>query len=162
DADQTMERLKEDMKKQNLTWASIDRNDPQSIADADKVEISIKGVPSTQSSAFRSLVSERYPQYVLVASVNEYTVHLRPTDLLELKQDTVKRAIDTIGNRIDQLGLAEKVVQQYGRSGFDYEILVELPGVDDPEHVKGLIGTAAVLEIDSVQDGPFQSRDAAL
>src|SRR5215831_6908667 len=39
DADQTMDRLKEDLKKQNITWASIDRNDPQIVADADKVEI---------------------------------------------------------------------------------------------------------------------------
>ena len=40
---------------------------------------------------------------------------LKPTDLNDLKRDTVKRAVDTIGNRIDQLGLAEKSVQQYGR-----------------------------------------------
>ena len=43
-------------------------------------------------------------------------MQLKPTDLLDLKSDTVKRAIDTIGNRIDQLGLAEKSVQQYGQS----------------------------------------------
>src|SRR5882757_1933600 len=47
DADQTMERLKLDLKKQNITWASMDRNDPQSIQDADKVEITIKGIPIT-------------------------------------------------------------------------------------------------------------------
>src|ERR1041385_7830005 len=64
DADQTMDRLKEDLKKQNITWAGMDRNDPTSIDDADKVEISIKGVPATQSSAFRSLVADRYATYV--------------------------------------------------------------------------------------------------
>src|SRR5580704_3591627 len=58
DADQTMERLKEDMKKQNLTWASMDRNDPQTVAEADSVQITIKGVPAMQSSAFRSMLSE--------------------------------------------------------------------------------------------------------
>ncbi len=42
------------------------------------------------------------------------------------------------------------------------KILVQLPGVDDPARVKELIGTAAVLEIDDVKDGPFPSRDAAL
>src|SRR5436189_924951 len=50
DADQTMERLKEDLKKNNIQWASMDRNDPQTVADADKVELSVKGVPSTESS----------------------------------------------------------------------------------------------------------------
>jgi len=163
DADQTMERLKEDMKKQNLTWASMDRNDPQTIAGADDVEISIKGVPATESSAFRSLISERYATYVLTAvNATDYTMRLKPSELIALKSDTVKRAIDTIGNRIDELGLAEKSVQQYGQAGADYEILIELPGVDDPARARAMINTAAVLEIDSVSDGPFPSKDAAL
>ena len=159
DADQTMERLKEELKKQNITWASMDRNDPQTVQDADDVEITIKGVPATQSSAFRDLVSERYPTYMLTAvNSTDYTLRLKPSDLIDLKRDTVQRTIDTIGNRINQLGLAEKSVQQYGRAGADYEILVQLPGVDDPARVKELIGTAAVLEIDDVKDGPFASR----
>ena len=163
DADTTMERLKEDLKKQNVQWAGMDRTDPQTVADADKVDISIKGVPSTESSAFRNIVGERYPTYVLTAvNSTDYTMRMKPSELIDLKRDTVQRTMDTIGNRIDQLGLAEKSVQQYGRSGSDYQILVQLPGVDDPARVKELIGTAAVLEIDDVKDGPFPSRDALL
>jgi preprotein translocase subunit SecD len=163
DADTTMERLKDDLKKQNIQWAGMDRTDPQTVADADKVDISIKGVPSTQSSEFRSIVSERYPTYVLTAvNSTDYTMRMKPSELIDVKRDTVQRTMDTIGNRIDQLGLAEKSVQQYGRSGSDYQILVQLPGVDDPARVKELIGTAAVLEIDDVKDGPFPSRDALL
>jgi preprotein translocase subunit SecD len=161
DADLTMDRLKEDFKKQNITWTAMDRTEPQSIADADHVEISIKGIPATQTSTVRTLISERYNQYEL-ATVNstDYTLRMKPTDLIELKRDTVERTKDTIGNRIDQLGLAEKSVQGYGRAGFDHEILVQLPGVDDPARVKELIGTAAVLEIVDVKDGPFGSQDA--
>src|SRR3954469_22509267 len=51
DADQTMERIKEDLKKQNITWASMDRNDPQTVGEADRVDISIKGIPATSTSA---------------------------------------------------------------------------------------------------------------
>src|SRR5215470_12608610 len=163
DAEQTAERLKEDLKKQNITWASMDVNEVTRVEDADKIAITIKGIPATQTSAFRNIVSEHYPNYILTAlNSTDYTMQLKPSDLLELKSDTVKRAVDTIGNRIDQLGLAEKSVQQYGRSGADYEILVQLPGVDDPARVKELIGTAAVLEIADVKDGPFPSRDALL
>jgi preprotein translocase subunit SecD len=163
DADQTIERIKEDLKKQNIQWSAMDRNDPQTVADADNVLISVKGVPSTQSSSFRSIVTERYPTYELTAvNSTDYTLRLRPTELISLKRDTVQRTMDTIGNRIDQLGLAEKSIQQYGRAGADYQILVQLPGVDDPGRVKELIGTAAVLEIADVKDGPFPSRDALL
>ena len=163
DADQSIDRLKEDLKKQNVTWASMDRNEPTDIKDADKVEISIKGVPSAMSTAFRNIVSDRYPTYVLTAvNSTDYTMKLKPSDLVSLERDTVTRAIDTIGNRIDQLGLAEKSVQQYGASGADYQILVQLPGVDDPARVRELIGTAAVLEITDVKDGPFPTREAGL
>jgi preprotein translocase subunit SecD len=162
DADQTMERLKEDLKKQNITWASMDVSEPQSIADANKVDLTIKGVPITQTAAFRSVVSDQFPTYILTAlNSTDYAMRLKPTDLSALQKDTVQRTMDTIGNRIDQLGLAEKAVQQYG-GGSENQILVQLPGVDDPARVKELIGTAAVLEIDDVKDGPFSSRDALL
>ena len=163
DADTTMDRLKDELKKQNITWVSMDRNDPQTVQGANDVQVTVKGVPSTQTSAFRDLINERFPTYLLTAANStDYTLKLKPSDLIDLKRDTVQRTMDTISNRIDQLGLAEKAVQQYGRAGADYEILVQLPGVDDPARVKELIGTAAVLEIDDVKDGPFASRDALL
>ena len=165
DADQAMERIKADMAKQNIGFSSMDRNDPQpaTVADADNIIITVKGVPETVSSAFRTLVNERYSAYVLtVVNSTDYTMRLKPSDLIALKRDTVERTIDTIDNRINQLGVAESSVQKYGRAGADYQVLVQLPGVDDPARVKELIGTAAVLEIDEVKDGPFPSREAAL
>jgi preprotein translocase subunit SecD len=166
DADQTADRLKQDLAKQNISWQGMDVTgvpDNSTVADADNVQLVIKGIPTTQTSAFRSLVSERYPTYILTAlNATDYSMKLKPTDLLDLKSDTVKRAVDTIGNRIDALGLAEKSVQQYGAAGSKYQVLVQLPGVDDPAHAKELIGTAAVLEIDDVKEGPFPSREAAL
>jgi preprotein translocase subunit SecD len=166
DADQTAERLKEDLKKQNISWTSMDvtgLSEPSTVADADNVVLNVKGIPATQSSAFRSLVGERFPTYLLTAvNATDYAMRLKPSDLVDLKSDTVKRAVDTIGNRIDQLGLAEKSVQQYGQAGSKYEVLVQLPGVDDPARAKELIGTAAVLEITDVKEGPFPSKEAAL
>ena len=163
DADLTMERLKQDLTKQHITWASMDRNDPQTIQEADKVEITIKGVPSTETSAFRDLVADKYSTYILTqVNSTDYTMHLKPSELEAVKVDTVKRAVDTIGNRIDTLGLAEKSVQQYGGAGVDYEILIQLPGVDDPQRVKDLIGTAAVLELTDVRGGPYPTREAAI
>src|SRR6185369_1277202 len=47
DANQVMDRLKEDLTKQNIPWAGMDVNEVTDIKDADKVEIAIKGVPST-------------------------------------------------------------------------------------------------------------------
>src|SRR2546421_4021406 len=55
DGNQAMERLKLDLKKQNVSWTSMEVSEPQTISEADKVQIIIKGIPSAESSAFRSL-----------------------------------------------------------------------------------------------------------
>src|SRR5579863_10458770 len=81
DADQTIEHLKDDLKKQNITWADVLSTDPKTVDDADKVEIDIKGVPATQSSAFRIMVAERYPTYVLTAvNSTDYSMKLKPSE----------------------------------------------------------------------------------
>jgi len=53
-------------------------------------------------------------------------------------------------------------VQQRGRADADYEILVQLPGIDDPARVQQIIGEAAQLEIVEVKEGPFATQEAAL
>jgi preprotein translocase subunit SecD len=164
DANQTMDRLKEDyLKKSGITWTDMSVNEVQHVEDADQVALTIKGIPAAQSSAFKALIAENFPTYaVTVLNSSDYSLKLKPTDLINVEKQTVQAAIDTIGNRIDQLGLAEKTVTAYGRTGADFQILVQLPGVDDPARVKELIGTAAKLEICPVRDGPFGSKDEAL
>ncbi|HXA51435.1 MAG TPA: protein translocase subunit SecD [Candidatus Acidoferrum sp.] len=163
DAEQTGERLKEDLKKQNIAYGSMDVNEVSRVEDSDQIALTIKGISATQSSAFRNIVNEHYPTYILTAvNSTDYTMKLKPTELLDLKSDTVKRAMDTIGNRIDELGLAEKSVQPYGQSASSYQILIQLPGVDDPARAKELIRTAAVLEIAEVKDGPYASKDEGI
>jgi len=163
EADNVMDRLKEDLKRADIDYAGVDRNDPMRIEDADSIQINIKGVPATKSSAFRGLVNDHYPQWILApVSSSDYRMNLRPSELLALKSATVERSIQTISNRINNLGLTEPVVQQHGRADAEFEILVELPGVDDPARVKEIIGTAAVLGIYEVKDGPFPSPEAAM
>jgi len=158
----TIERLKDEMKKANIDFASMESNEPNSVDTADTIQINIKGVPAEKSSAFRSIVADRFNTWILTAvTSSEYRMKMRPSEMLALKRDTVERSIQTISNRINALGLTEPVVQQEGRADSDYRILVQLPGVDDPARVKEIIGTAAVLEIVEVKDGPFPTEEAA-
>src|ERR1022692_2190965 len=163
EADGAIERMKEEMRKQSIDYTALDRNDPATIDDADKIQIDVKGVPATKTTAFRNLITERFQQWVLTpVNSTDYRLNMRPSELLILKRDTVDRSLQTISNRINQLGLTEPTVQQYGQAGTDYEILVELPGVDDPARVRDIMQTTAQLEISDVKEGPFQSREAAL
>ncbi|MBI2679815.1 MAG: protein translocase subunit SecD [Candidatus Solibacter usitatus] len=163
DALQTIERMKEEMRKQSIDFASLESNEPASIETADTIQITVKGIPAQKTTAFRSMVADRFATWVLTPlNSSDYKMTLRPSELISLKRDTVERSIQTIENRINSLGLTEPVVQQQGSADSDFRILVQLPGVDDPARVKEIIGTAAVLEIVEVKDGPFPSQEQAL
>jgi preprotein translocase subunit SecD len=88
---------------------------------------------------------------------------MTPTALIELKRNTVDQERDTIEKRVNALGLTEPTVQDQGAPEKQAEILVELPGVDDPARVKELIGTTAQLQIVDVKnEGPWKSMEEAL
>ncbi|MGO4881123.1 MAG: protein translocase subunit SecD [Bryobacteraceae bacterium] len=163
EADGAIERMKDELKKEAIDYSGIDRNDPATVEDAKNIEIDVKGVPPIKTGAFRSMVADHFPQWVLTPlNATDYKLTMRASDLVALERDTVDRSLQTISNRINQLGLTEPTVQQYGQAGADFEILVELPGVDDPARVREIMQTTAQLEIAAVKDGPFQSKDAAL
>jgi protein-export membrane protein SecD len=163
-ADNAIDRLKEELKKDNIAYAGdMLRNDPQHLEEADKIEIDIKGIPVAKSSAFRSVISDQFTEWVLTAlNSSDYKMTLKPSEALKLKHDTMTQTMSTIERKINGLGLAESSVQPTGRSDAEAELLVQLPGVDDPAHVKQLLQTQAVLEWDEVKDGPFNSREEAL
>lgn len=163
EAQQVAEALKEAFRKRNVTYGSIDTNDPQSVEATDSIEVQIKGVPTAEANAVRSLVADAATAWTLTAvNSSDFALHMKPSSLVQLKKDTVERSIQTINNRINTLGVSESSVQQYGSSSDKFEILVQLPGVDDPQQVKEMIGTVAQLEICAVQGGPYGSREAAL
>jgi preprotein translocase subunit SecD len=169
DAQQALERLQLEAAKKSIVWNSgevSDLSNPPSVDDADKITITIKGVNPGKAADFRDLVTTEAPTYILTTlSSTDYSLKLKPSDLIDLKKLAVQGSIDTISNRINDMGVAETSVQQYGQSGSDYQILIELPGVDDPAHAKELIGTTAMLQItgvDKQHDTPFSSREDAM
>jgi preprotein translocase subunit SecD len=162
-ADNTIERLKEELKKDNIDYVGLDRNDPNKLEDADKIEVDIKGVPVGKGSALRSAIADRFPEWTLVAvNSTDYRLNIKTTEALKLKHDTMTQTMGTIERKINGLGLTESSVQPTGRSDAEAELLVQLPGVGDSAHIKQLLQTQAVLEWDEVKDGPFATKEEAL
>lgn len=162
EADQVIDRLKNLLQDRSIEYSSFDRNEPANIDDASKIQIDGKGIPINKAGDFRSIVTDNFPDWSLAASGTDYRLTMKPTAALEFRKKTVGTAIRTIESRIDGLGLAEASVQQRGAAETEPEILVQMPGVDDPARIKQILQTAALLELYEVQEGPFPSRDAAL
>ncbi len=157
DSDNAIARLKEDMRAHKISYADITKPDEKNHPDM----IVVKGVPPEQTSDFKSLVADRLPDYQASSGAeNSWTVSMKPTNLSDLKNRAVEQAIETIRNRIDALGVNEPVIQEHGLG--QYQILVQLPGVDDPARVKDIMQSTAMLEIKQSLGGPYPSEQAAL
>jgi preprotein translocase subunit SecD len=95
----------------------------------------------------KSHITRNYRFFEIVSSTTldgEYTViyKYREKDLLAFKDRTVDQTLETIRNRVDELGLAEPEIVRQG----EYDILVQLPGLKDAEKAKKLIKKVALLE----------------
>lgn len=76
------------------------------------------------------------------------TVKFNDKRAVELKKLTVEHSLETIRNRVDQFGISEPEIIPEGNN----RILVQLPGIKDPERAKNLIGKTALLEFKLVDD----------
>ena len=157
DSDNAIETLKEQLNKRKIAFADISQPDPQNNPD----RVVLKGVPPDARKDLLDIVSERLPEYDLTSGAdNTFTLSMKPQMLSDLKNKAVTQAIETIRNRIDSLGVSEPTIQEHGLG--QYQILVQLPGVDDPGRVKDIMQSTAMLEIKQVLGGPYPSEQAAM
>jgi preprotein translocase subunit SecD len=157
DAQNQIELLKEQLRNHKIDYTDISQPDQQNNPD----HIVLKGVPAAARSDLRTIVQERLPEYDIAPGANDtWNLSMKPSNLNDLKNRAVSQAIETIRNRVDQLGVSEPTIQEHGLG--QYQILMQLPGVDDPERVKELVQNTAMLEIKQVVGGPFPSQAAAI
>lgn len=157
DAQNAIEVLKDQFRSHKIQYTDITQPDPQNNPD----RIVLKGVPPDARSDLRSIVQDRLPEYDMSSGAdNTWTLAMKPTNLTDLKNRAVTQAIETIRNRIDALGVSEPTIQEHGLG--QYQILVQLPGVDDMTRVQEIMQNTAMLEIKQVIGGPYPSQAAAL
>ena len=72
----------------------------------------------------------------------ELSFKVRPGEIARIKDSAVSQALETIRNRIDQFGVTEPLVQRQA----DKQIVIQLPGIKDPQRALSLIGKTAQLE----------------
>ncbi|HGJ8465417.1 TPA: protein translocase subunit SecD [Neisseria gonorrhoeae] len=97
-----------------------------------------------------------FPEATLNSEGSNIVLALSEEAVNKVRSDAVKQNITTLHNRVNELGVAEPIIQQ---SGLD-RIVVQLPGVQDTAKAKDIIGRTATLEVRMVEDDPAKLREA--
>jgi preprotein translocase subunit SecD len=160
EADTVIQRLKDELAKASISYVAMTRSEPATIEEGPSITVTVTGIPVAGSAAFRTVVNDDFGQVWNLNVINQtdYRMTMKPSEALKVEQSTMVQTINTIEKKVNAYGVTESTVQQR-RSD---EILVQLPGIDDPARIKNLLKTAAVLELDELQGGPFASREEAM
>src|SRR5438067_4061032 len=151
--DQEAERLREELKTKNIPVTKIET--------PDAAHIRIEGVPQAHDAAFRQLATEVQTNFDRSSGANgTYTFTMRPNVQLNLRDESVVQARQTIERRVNELGVTEPSIAQQGANGD--EILVQLPGVTDVERAKEIIRSTGLLELKIVEQGPAPTKEALM
>lgn len=105
-----------------------------------------------------NLLRRQFPDYQFTEQTNSATPELRMTltaqGLETIRQATVEQTMSTLRNRVNELGIAEAIVQQQGAN----RISVDLPGIQDTARAREILGGTATLEFRMVdQDNDPQT-----
>ena len=96
----------------------------------------------------QSLFARDMPTYRLEADGNRIAVRIPQAELDKMLTDAVQQNIGTLNNRINELGVAEPIIQRQGAD----RVVVQLPGVQDTAQAKRILGATATLEFRGVSE----------
>ena len=136
------ERLREELKTRKIPVTTI--------APTSSTQFKVEGVPPAQDAAFRTAANEVQANFDRGSGVNgTYQFTMRPNIQVNLREEAVTQARQTIERRVNELGVTEPQIAQQGAGGD--EILVQLPGVAEVERAKTIIGSPGLLELKIVE-----------
>jgi preprotein translocase subunit SecD len=151
--EQEMERLRADLMTKGITVGNITMPDIRHFV--------AEAVPPPQDAAFRAAATEVGANFDRSSGSNgTYTFTMKPNIQVNLREESVVQARETIERRVNELGVTEPSIAQQGANGD--EILVQLPGVTDVDRAKEIIRSTGLLELKIVEQGPAATREALL
>ena len=116
-------------------------------------------VTGQDPAAAQRLFARDMPTYQIESTANTVSVRIPQAELDKMLTDAVQQNIGTLNNRINELGVAEPIIQRQGAD----RVVIQLPGVQDTAQAKRILGATATLEYRGVVEGnAYDARDAGL
>ena len=143
--DRTIQELKKELRKQGIKHLGITRQKNQSIL------AKLQG--SDGGEGFKTLVENEFSNLAVSsasaeAGASAFSLNLPSDEIENIKRLATEQALETIRNRIDEFGVSEPDIRIQGGN----RILLQLPGINDPDRAKDLIGKTAQLTFQLVND----------
>ncbi|MBU9857062.1 protein translocase subunit SecD [Rahnella bonaserana] len=133
--EQTMDNMRSDLRDKNIPYATVRKLDNYGV------EVRFRDAATRDSAV--SYLSPRHRDLVITNSGdNAARVMMTDARLSEAREYAVQQNITILRNRVNQLGVAEPLVQRQGAD----RIVVELPGIQDTARAKEILGATATLE----------------
>ena len=132
------------LRDKNIRHGGITRN-------GQSIEIRVRDAATLQAA--QNLLQDQFPDLLATASADgsdsKLLLTIKPEAARKTQEQALKQNITTLHNRINELGVAEPVIQQQGLD----RIVVQLPGVQDTAKAKDILGRTATLEVRMVDEG---------
>jgi preprotein translocase subunit SecD len=143
--DRLADDIKDDLRKGKIKYSDIKRNNKNGI------DLTLLG--DQDLASFETLKNSTYPEYAMEKGEKTeagQVVHMNMTQasIEKLIKSATEQALETIRNRVDQFGVSEPEIT----SQADNRILIQLPGLTDPDRAIRLIGKTAQLEFKLVDE----------
>ncbi|MEY3654683.1 MAG: hypothetical protein RL739_2853 [Pseudomonadota bacterium] len=143
--DSTAGDLRSVLREKNIRHSGISRN-------GDTIELRLRDAATLEAA--RNLIKDQFADVTFTdapdAGEFKLSASLKPEAARRVQEQALKQNITTLHNRINELGVAEPVIQQQGLD----RIVVQLPGVQDTAKAKDILGRTATLEMRLVDDSP--------
>ncbi|MFC1839272.1 protein translocase subunit SecD [Thermodesulfobacteriota bacterium] len=145
DLERIVEDIREDMRNEKVRYLDLKRDGNRGV--------NVTIMREEDREAFTDMMESRYPEFEISDGEPQekglrYKLSLKSDEKKQIMSFATDQALETIRNRIDQFGVTEPDIRpQEGN-----RILLQLPGINDPERAKNLIGQTAELEFKLVND----------
>ena len=154
ETDQAVLSLRDELKKENISYSSVSK------LEGEIGRFSIQEYDAQREDDIRDMLSNYFRDWDYNVRGGSFILSIKSGSEFYLRDQSVQQALETIGNRVDELGLTEPTIQRKGLSSD--RIIVELPGVEDPDRVKDILKTTALLEFRLVKAGPAMDEETLL
>ncbi len=143
--DLAINRIGQMMKEKAITYTSI-------TSSPDGGGMDLRGVDSARGPDVREILDTIVPRWNVAPSGADWTVRIPDAIRQQVEATSVDTTLTVLRQRVDELGVKEPIIQKQGSSGD--RIVVELPGIEDPERAKAVLQDQAVLEWKAVAYPP--------